>query len=249
VIVSGPKNAPPLVLLHGIMATSTMWTPNIADFSKDYRVYAIDMMGQPSKSIPAEPIRSAADFVAWLTMTLDALRIARTPLVGVSYGGWLAGAYAVASPERVDKLVLLSTGGLLPLTKQFTIRGMLMTFLPTHFTVNSCMHWLGIRDANFIRVIYLGLKHFSEPSPFVPTVFSDDELRTMQVPTLVLYGDHEVICDPAAALTRARSLVPDVAGELIPGCSHDMCGTQYGAVNARVLDFLKKPSAAAKPAA
>jgi len=62
VIVSGGKDAPPLVLLHGIMATSTMWTPNIADFSNDYRVYAIDVMGQPGKSIPAEPIRSAADF-------------------------------------------------------------------------------------------------------------------------------------------------------------------------------------------
>ena len=48
----GPKDAPPLVLLHGYMATSAMWSPNIADFSKDYRVYAIDVMGQPSKSIP-----------------------------------------------------------------------------------------------------------------------------------------------------------------------------------------------------
>ena len=52
VVVSGPKDAPPLVLLHGYWATSTMWSPNIADFSKDYRVYAIDVMGQPSKSIP-----------------------------------------------------------------------------------------------------------------------------------------------------------------------------------------------------
>jgi len=53
VVVSGPKDAPPLVLLHGYWATSTMWAPNIADFSKDYRVYAVDVMGQPSKSIPA----------------------------------------------------------------------------------------------------------------------------------------------------------------------------------------------------
>jgi len=42
-----------VVLRHGYWATSTMWAPNIADFSKDYRVYAVDVMGQPSKSIPA----------------------------------------------------------------------------------------------------------------------------------------------------------------------------------------------------
>ena len=61
-----------------------MWSPNIADFSKGYRVYAIDVMGQPSKSIPDEPIRSAADYVEWLTATLDALHLGRISLVGMS---------------------------------------------------------------------------------------------------------------------------------------------------------------------
>jgi pimeloyl-ACP methyl ester carboxylesterase len=71
VVTSGPQDAPPLVLLHGQAGTLTMWAPNVADFSKDYRVYAIDVMGQPSKSVPDpdEPIRDAADFVAWLSAT------------------------------------------------------------------------------------------------------------------------------------------------------------------------------------
>jgi Predicted hydrolases or acyltransferases (alpha/beta hydrolase superfamily) len=76
-----------------------MWAPNIADFSKDYRVYAIDVMGQPSKSIPAEPIRDAADYAAWLTATLDALHLDHVCLVGMSFGGWLALNYAVAAPH------------------------------------------------------------------------------------------------------------------------------------------------------
>ncbi len=252
VIISGPEDAPPLVLLHGHLATSTMWTANIPDFAKEHRVYAIDVMGQPSKSIPAEPIRSAADYVAWLTMTLDSLQIVRTPLVGVSFGGWLAGTCAVASPERVEKLVLLSTGGFLPLTRQFTIRGMLMVLVPTPFTVNSCMHWLGIVDEDFNRLIRLGLKHFRMPpetARVMLPLLSDSDLRGLRVPTLVLYGEHEVICDPTAALARARRLIPDVKGDLIPGCSHDMCGTQSRLVDARILDFLKKPTAAAKPAA
>jgi len=78
VVISGPKEAPPLVLLHGYMATLMMWAPNIADFSKEYRVYAVDVMGQPSRSIPGEPIRDRADFVAWLTATLDGVEHATT---------------------------------------------------------------------------------------------------------------------------------------------------------------------------
>src|SRR6266542_1458111 len=49
-VICGPKDAPPLVLLHCFFTSLTNWAYNIADFSRDYRVYALDMMGQPSKS-------------------------------------------------------------------------------------------------------------------------------------------------------------------------------------------------------
>ena len=63
VAASGAKDAEPFVLLHGYMATLTMSAPNIADFSKHYRIYALDVMGQPGKSTPTEPIRTSADYV------------------------------------------------------------------------------------------------------------------------------------------------------------------------------------------
>ena len=242
VVVSGPKDAPPLVLLHGYIATLTMWSPNIADFSRDYRVYAIDVMGQPSKSIPGQPIRNAADYVAWLTATLDALHLDRICLVGMSFGGWLALTYTVAAPARIQKLVLLSpAASLLPLVRQFSLRGTLMVLFPTRFTVNSFMRWLGIQDSCACELMYLGIKHFRlsrETSRVVPTVFSDVDLRQMHVPTLLLMGDQEVIYDPAAALARARRLIPDVQGELVPQSSHDMCYSQHRIVDARVLEFL-----------
>jgi pimeloyl-ACP methyl ester carboxylesterase len=245
VIVSGPKDAPPMVLLHGYWATSTMWAPNTADFSTDYRVYAVDVMGQPGKSIPAEPIRNAADYADWLTATLDALHLDCVCLVGMSFGGWLALNYAVAAPARLQKLVLLSPGGFLPMVRQFSLRGMLMVAVPTRYTVNSFMQWLGLTATNARPVrelMYLGLKHFRVPPETVrvmPTVFSDDELRAMRVPTLLLIGDHEVISAPAAALARARRLMPDLEGELVPDCRHDMCISQSRIVDARVLDFLR----------
>ena len=246
VVASGPNNAPPLVLLHGYMATSTMWSPNIASFSREHRVYAVDVMGQPGKSHPGEPIRSAADFVAWLTATLDALRLDRVALVGMSFGGWLALNYAVAAPQRVRQLVLLSPGGLLPMVRQFTIRGVLMAQFPTRFSVNSFFRWLGFTDAayaNMLELMYFGLKDFRMPletARVLPAVVSDEQLRTMRVPTLLLIGDHEVISDPARALARARRLIPDCEGELVPGCRHDMCSSHPHIVDARVVGFLRK---------
>jgi pimeloyl-ACP methyl ester carboxylesterase len=254
VVVCGPKTAPPLVLLHGYMATSTMWSPNILAFSKDYRVYAVDVMGQPGKSRPDEPICNAADFGSWLTATLDALHLDRIALVGMSFGGWLALNYAVAVPQRVRTLVLLSPGGLLPMVRQFSARGMLMVSLPTRLTVNTFFHWLGFTDrayASLLDIVYLGLKHFRMPletARVPPAVISDEALHTMQVPTLLLIGDHEVISDPAQALARARRLIPEFEGALVPGCRHDMCSSRHDVVDARVLEFLEKTSAEDRPA-
>jgi pimeloyl-ACP methyl ester carboxylesterase len=254
VVVSGPKTAPPLVLLHGYMATSTMWSPNILAFSEDYRVYAVDVMGQPGKSRPDDPIRNAVDFVSWLTATLDALHLDRIALVGMSFGGWLALNYAVAVPQRVRTLVLLSPGGLLPMARQFSVRGMLMVSLPTRLTVNTFFHWLGFTDRTYsslLNIVYLGLKHFRMPletARVLPAVVSDEALHTMQMPTLLLIGDHEVTSDPAQALARARRLIPEFEGALVPGCGHDMCSSRHDVVNARVLEFLEKTSAEDHPA-
>jgi pimeloyl-ACP methyl ester carboxylesterase len=152
VVVSGPIDAAPLVLLHGYRATLTMWAANVAASSKDHRVYAIDVMGQPSKTVPTDPIRNAQDYVTWLTETLDALHLDRPSLVGMSYGGWLALNFALAVPARLSKLVLLSPGGLLPMVREFSLRGILMMFLPTRLTVNTFMRWLGFRagDGNVL---------------------------------------------------------------------------------------------------
>jgi len=255
VVASGPKNAPSLVLLHGYWATLAMWTPNILDFSRDYRVYAIDVMGQPSRSIPDEPIRNAADYVAWLAAVLDGLHLDRICLAGMSFGGWIALNYAIAAPERVRRLVLLSPAAtVLAIVKQFALRGTPMMLLPSRFTVNAFMRWLGFKDVpddfiardtmtRVIDLMYLGLKHFRFPretSRIMPTVFSDADLRAMKVPTLLLMGEQEVIYDSANALIRARRLIPKFEGELVPGSSHEMTVRQHSFVDARVVDFLTR---------
>jgi hypothetical protein len=53
-------------------------------------------------------------------------------------------------------------------------------------------------------------------------------------------GEDEVLYDAAVALARARRLIPDFEGELIPRCQHDMCFSQHRIVDARVREFLNK---------
>ncbi len=250
VVVSGPQDAAPLVLLHGYMATLLSWAPNIGDLAKNHCVYAIDVMGQPGKSIPDEPIRNDADYVAWLTATLNGLHLTRIALAGVSFGGWIALNYAAAEPERVQKLVLLSAGGLLPISTQFRLRGMLMMFFPTRFLVNSFMRWAGFSTAPgeadarpILNLMSLGMKHFRIPKETLRIAadpLSDYDLHEMHVPILVLFGENEVLCDPIEALARARRVIADFRGELVPASSHDMCVSQRAIVDARICEFLRE---------
>jgi len=251
VVISGLEDAPPLVLLHGFSTTSAMWSPKIAEFSKDHRVYAIDVMGQPGKTIPDpdEPIREVVDFMTWLHEVLDGLGLDRISLVGMSNGGWLGITFAMAAPERVQKLVLLSPAACFqPLVRQFGLRVLLLMFFTSRLTSDTLMGWMGVKGtpdnpANqcLLDLFYLGMKYFRQPpetARLFPVEFSDDELRKLDVPVLLLIGDKEVIYDPAKALDRARRLIPNFEGELVPGGNHNMCSSQYSKVNARVLEFL-----------
>ena len=252
-VASGPAHAPPLVLLHGFGGSLTMWWPNVADLSRSYRVYAVDVVGQPGKSIPDEPITSRAEYVEWLTALLDALAVERAYLVGMSYGGWLALNYAIAAPERVTRIVLLSpAAGFLPLVDEFFERGMRLAASPTRPLADGFMHWLAAADVpnhpvlrtryeRLLDQFYLGVRHFramSGGAAVPPTMFSDDELRSVRVPTLLLIGDRDPIYDPAAALDRARRLLPDFEGTLVPGSGHMMSFSRAAEVDARVLAFL-----------
>ena len=77
-------------------------------------------------------------------------------------------------------------------------------------------------------------------SRVIATDLSDDELRALRVPVLLMIGENEVLYDAAAALARARRLIPEFDGALVPGCRHDMSSSQFRIVNARVLDFLNE---------
>lgn len=257
-VVAGPEGAPSLVLLHMDYLSLTMWAANIADLSRNHRVYAVDIMGQPGMSIPDQPIRNRDDAVAWISEVLDDLGLRRVTLIGASYGGWYTLNYAIRAPERLEAIVLLSPGGSF-LNERLTfylyaLPPMVLPFLPQGLLLDRLMHAVTFKenlrdplvhaiDECLRHQMYLGFKHFRvwkylSSQTLKPHVFPDEELRGMHVPTLLLIGQQEALYDPVVALERARKLMPNLESELVPRASHDMTIGQHEVVNKRIFSFL-----------
>jgi len=243
IIVSGPTGAPPLLLLHGMNLSATMWFPNVADLAHRYRVYAVDTIGSASKSVASQPLKNRADLADWLDDVCDGLGIACTHILGHSHGGWIALNYAMSAPARVKRLILLApAGALVPLAMQFYVRGIPTLLFPVRPLITSFMRWMTaegfVVKEPFVEQFVLGAKNFKSQIRVPPSVFTDAELRKITAPTLLLLGAQEVIYDPRAAAKRARGLVPNIKVEIIPNSSHGLPMEQPRLVNERVLTFL-----------
>lgn len=243
VIISGPKNGKPLVLMHGMDASSTMWYPNIKSYTKEYRVYAIDYLLEPGKSVLKDKRPNTDEMVEWYAEVLDALGVGDFYLIGTSRGGWLATNFAVHKPERVKKLALLSpvqVFGLMEMNRKMR-KAASFKFFPSRKRMRKAVDAMSHRpekvDEVFKEQLYLGTTYSKttfdmlEMSPF------KDDVKLLTMPTLVLVGDHDVLCS-TDILKEASEKVPNITAGTIEEAGHFLTIDQQEIVDKRVMDFL-----------
>ena len=250
VIACGAKDSSPLILLHGGYASSTMWFPNIADLSSRFHVLAFDTVGEPGRSIPTRQNASKDDLANWLVEALDELKITQTHVVGLSRGGWLALNLAIHAPERVMKIVLLSPAASFIMLNRFfsTVVGSVM-HIPTRFVAKMALYsWVTkgfVVNDTYAEQFILGLQNWNWEmgrngySGVMPSVFSDDELRRIKNPVLMLIGDQDRL-NPPKVLDQARSLIPQIETGIIPNAGHMLSIEQPNLVDERLLRFLEE---------
>ena len=104
-------SGPPILLVHGMMSARTTWADQWDRLAADHRVVAPDLFGHGESDKPLGDYSLGAH-AASLRDLLDALDVPSATVVGHSLGGGIAMQLAYLFPERVDRLVLVSSGGL-----------------------------------------------------------------------------------------------------------------------------------------
>ena len=110
VIEAGPRQAPPLVCLHGTGGHAEAFIRNLAVLSRDYHVLSYDLPAHGWSSAP-ERSYEIDGYCRHLDAFLDAFALPEAVLVGQSLGGWIAAEYTVSHSARVTRLVLVGAGG------------------------------------------------------------------------------------------------------------------------------------------
>ena len=225
----GSESAPPVVLLHGSGATSIGWAAELADLSRDHRVIALDLPGEaaapPGTRLPLEPGVHAS----WLAEVLAGLGVARPAVVGESLGGWVALDAAIASPEAVGPVLLLSSSGLGPRRVAPLLAAGLLGAAGENGRARALRYLTGPhpkRPASATQSVspltalaLTTFAHFAPRTDALP-VFSPSALAGVSTRVLAVYGARDRMLDARAAARRARSSIPEAEVVLIDDAGH-----------------------------
>jgi pimeloyl-ACP methyl ester carboxylesterase len=245
--VIGKADGKPLVVWHGLNAHSAAMTRWIVHLAPQYRVYAIDTIGGMGKSAPNRPDKRGPAYGEWAADALEGLGLARVNVIGVSNGGWLIVKLASVAPERIGSAVLASAGGFRPISKRLILRMMpYLAFRPPAEAARRFMALLSppgsVPDPDDMAVFDLCMAHFRLEQN--PPVLRDEEIRSLDAPTYLMMGQHEVSFDPYQVIARAVRLLPNlINAEIVPGVGHMMVHPKPGWVMDRILAFYSRYAA------
>jgi len=244
VIACGPPDGKPVLLLHAMAFSATMWYATVSTLSNEFRCYAADFPSDMGLTETANPPARLADCAAWLSELLDGLGIGQCALVGASYGSFLALNYAIAEPARMSKLVVSSpAAGFVALRIAFLPRLLLSFLIPGHSAIEGIMRWIFEdrlpHDHPVIRQLIVGARSLNSRLRVFPRHFSDSELAEIRAPVYLLLGEKEVCNNPHSAASRAQRVVKDISVEIVPNAGHMLVMERPEVVSPRIAAFLR----------
>ena len=234
VVACGAPDAPPLVLLHGAGTNSAMWLGDVASWSEHFRVYAVDVIGEPGLSSPSRPSFASEAYASWLDDVLHGLAVDRASIVGVSLGGWLALDYAIRRPARVNRLVLLGPSGIGRQKWGVVVAALLLRpFGRWGLRTTMRLAMGGLPPAGeFVEYLVLIHRNFRPRRELLPR-FDDDALRGLAMPVLTIVGGRDAMLDSHGTRRRLDQMVPQATVRLLPDTGHVLFGQTEN-----VLEFL-----------
>ena len=241
-------SGPAVILLHGLGGDVSNWASTIGPLSEKYRVIVPDQVGFGRSDKPMINYR-VGTLVDFLDGLYKELKIERASLVGNSLGGWTAAAYALAHPEKVERLALVDAAGfaitgdldprvlngLNPSTREAVKQVMSLVFYSKQIYASDAAV-----DMLFTRKMTAGdgytIQRFIDSITRGEDVL-DNRLASIKQPTLIVWGRE----DGLTPLAMGERFKKEIAGSelfVIDKCGHVPQIEKSAEFNAALMKFL-----------
>jgi len=221
----------PLVLLHGgLMTIGLNFGPMLEPLAARRQVIAVELQGHGHTADTGRALTIAA-LAGDVVGLLDQLGVAEADVFGFSLGGLVACAIALGAPARVGKLIVASADPHRPPGRESAPLGEDRMPTPADFQA--------MRDA--YDEVAPDPAHFEEFAAKNSALVHEfpgwtDELRSLQVPTLLIFGDRDF--SPLPDVVEVFELLPNAQLAVLPGTTHVGVTRRPGEVLALITPFL-----------
>ena len=237
----------PVVLLHGLGGDLTNWAFTIPAVAAKYRVIVPDQIGFGNSAKPQINYR-VATMVDFLHAFLRKLGIERATLVGNSLGGWIGASYALAHPDRVDKLVLVDSAGFAYSGPREPLMALNPSTLAAQRAVLQAIFYNpgslitdGMLEMAFAMKMARGDGYTVER--FIDSIMRkedvlDGRLGSLKTPTLIIWGREDRLT-PVSGAERFAKEIAGSSSVIIEKCGHVPQMERAAEFNAALLRFLE----------
>lgn len=246
VVTCGPEDAPPVLLFHAASMGSWSWLYNVEELAKDHRVYAVDYIGEPGKSIVTDEKAIPFDTEGLNQMYDDiiaGLGINKPyDVIGASFGGFIAVNRVLHAPEEVKSISLLGPMGMTPATSSVNTKLMAYQLFPLKPFQKSMFRWALGYDQDVVEeteewfwLVLNGVTRKGSP----PNTFTPEQLKEIDIPVLLILGDKDgLVGDPQTVIPLADN-VPNINIEILSS-GHLIGMEKPEESNALIMEFLSK---------
>lgn len=206
-----------VVLLHGTASSLHTWEGWIEELSKEYRVISFDMPGFGITGPEPNGIYTRERYLKFIDDVLNALHVDSCYMAGNSFGGYMTWSYAAHHPEKVKKIALLNASGYprgdqptpisFKMQKEEWLRPMI-THITPRFLVEKSVKVVYYDDSKITdklvdRYFELLLREGNRGGLMGKTqqitYEYSDEIKQVQCPTLIMWGDQDMLVNVEAA--------------------------------------------------
>ncbi len=197
----------PLFLLHGFTQSSKSWLPFINEYSDEFEIYLVDLMGH-GKSSPFKERISIKSAAQNLKDLIDYLQLDSINAIGYSYGGEILFQLALLDPDLIKSMVIMGSCG----SWDAKDSPEFVEYL-SYKNIDN-LPWMHDQQISEERI-----KNILDQVPTYSVIISESELKSIKTRTLLVVGDQDH-ATPLECVIKVKSNMPNAFLWIVPNTEH-----------------------------